>query len=61
MISTEVNQRKIDTNLLVGDSRKAYIELGWRHTVDFDSMAAAMVAYDQELLANPNALWVDFA
>jgi len=61
VISTEVNQRKIDTNLLVGDSRKAYIELGWRHTVDFDSMAAAMVTYDQELLANPNALWVDFA
>jgi len=60
VISTEVNQRKIDTNLLVGDSRSAYIELGWRHTVDFDSMAAAMVAHDQELLANPNALWTDF-
>ena len=28
-----------DTNILVGDSRAAYLELGWRHTVDFDSMA----------------------
>jgi len=60
VISTEVNQRKIDTNLLVGDSRRAYIELGWRHTVDFDSMAAAMVAFDQELLVNPKTLWVEF-
>jgi len=33
VISTEDNQRKVDTNLLVGDSRAAYIELGWRHTV----------------------------
>jgi GDPmannose 4,6-dehydratase len=57
VVSTEVNQRKIDTNLLVGDSRSAYIELGWRHTVDFDSMAAAMVTFDQKLLADPGALW----
>jgi GDPmannose 4,6-dehydratase len=60
VVSTEANQRKIDTNLLVGDSRAAYIELGWRHTVDFDSMAAAMVAFDEELLVNPQTLWVDF-
>jgi GDPmannose 4,6-dehydratase len=57
VVSTEVNQRKIDTNLLVGDSRSAYIELGWRHTVDFDSMAVAMVTFDQKLLADPGALW----
>ncbi len=60
VVSTEVNQRKIDTNLLVGDSRSAYIELGWRHTVDFDSMAAAMVGFDQELLVNPLGLWTNF-
>lgn len=60
VVSTEVNQRKIDTNLLVGDSRSAYIELGWRHTVDFDSIAAAMVTFDQKLLADPGALWTDF-
>jgi len=45
---------------LVGDSRSAYINLGWRHTVDFDSMAAAMVAYDVELLVDPEALWLGF-
>lgn len=60
VVSTADNQRKIDTNLLVGDSRSAYVELGWRHTVDFDSMAAAMVAFDQELLVDPQALWTDF-
>jgi len=58
--STEANQRKVDTNLLVGDSRAAYIDLGWRHTVDFDAMAAAMVAFDQQLLVDPRALWMDF-
>ena len=57
VVSTADNQRKADTNLLVGDSRSAYINLGWRHTVDFDSMAAAMVAYDVELLKDPDALW----
>lgn len=60
VVSTEINQRKIDTNLLVGDSRSAYIELGWRHTVDFDSIAAAMVSFDQKLLCDPELLWTDF-
>ena len=57
VVSTSDNLRKVDTNLLVGDSRKAYIELGWRHTVDFDHMAAEMVKYDLELLKDPTALW----
>ena len=57
VVSTTDNMRKVDTNLLVGDSRKAYIELGWRHTVDFDHMAAEMVKYDIQLLNNPTALW----
>ena len=57
VISTEINQRNIDTNLLVGDSRSAYIALGWRHTFDFDRMAKAMVVFDQLLLAEPAALW----
>jgi len=59
VVSTSDNLRKVDTNLLVGDSRKAYIELGWRHTVDFDRMAAAMVKYDLELLKDPSALWLE--
>lgn len=46
-----------DTNILVGDSRSAYLELGWRHTVDFDSMAGIMVRQDMELLRDPEALW----
>jgi GDPmannose 4,6-dehydratase len=49
--------RPVDTNLLVGDSRAAYLELGWRHTVDFDSMAGIMVRHDIALLADPDALW----
>ena len=61
VVSTSDNLRKVDTNLLVGDSRKAYIELGWRHTVDFDRIAAKMVQYDLELLRDPNALWHDHA
>jgi len=45
---------------MVGDPRRAYLELGWRHTVDFDSMAAAMVAYDQALLSDADVLWEGF-
>jgi hypothetical protein len=33
------------------------MELGWRHSVDFDSMAAIMVAHDQALLDDPHSLW----
>jgi GDPmannose 4,6-dehydratase len=60
VVSTEINQRKADTNLLVGDSRRAYVKLGWRHTVDFDSMAAAMVTFDRKRLVEANATWTDF-
>lgn len=59
VVSTEVNQRVIDTNLLVGDSRRAYLELGWRHTVDFDSMAAMMVHFDTELLSDSKIDWYE--
>lgn len=57
VVSTSDNSRLVDTNLLVGDSRAAYLELGWRHTVDFDSMAAIMVGHDMALLDDPMALW----
>jgi GDPmannose 4,6-dehydratase len=57
VVSTSDNSRPVDTNLLVGDSRSAYLELGWRHTVDFDSMAAIMVGHDMALLDDPMALW----
>jgi GDPmannose 4,6-dehydratase len=57
VVSTAANDRPVDTNLLVGDSRSAYLELGWRHTVDFDSMAAIMVGHDLALLDDPHALW----
>ena len=59
-VTTSGSDRPIDTNKMVGDSRRAYLELGWRHTVDFDSMAAAMVVYDQALLEYPDLLWEDF-
>ena len=58
VVSTYENTRTVDTNLLVGDPRAAYLDLGWRHTVDFDSMAAIMVAHDVAQLANPQATWM---
>jgi GDPmannose 4,6-dehydratase len=57
VVTSSAHTRAGDTNLLVGDSRAAYIELGWRHSVDFDSMAAIMVAHDQALLHDPHSLW----
>jgi GDPmannose 4,6-dehydratase len=54
------NDRPSDTNKMVGDSKAAYVELGWRHTVDFDSIAERMVRHDLDLLVDPSALWVDF-
>ena len=53
------SDRPVDTNKMVGDPRAAYLELGWRHTVDFDSIAKRMVEHDLELLGNPDALWRD--
>jgi len=53
------SDRPVDTNKMVGDSRSAYLELGWRHTVDFDSIAQRMVEHDLELLRDPDALWWD--
>lgn len=53
------SDRPMDTNKMVGDSRAAYLELGWRHTVDFDSIAQRMVQHDLELLADPSTLWMD--
>jgi GDPmannose 4,6-dehydratase len=57
VVSSTDRTRANDTNMLVGDSRAAYVELGWRHTVDFDSMAAIMVRHDMALLDDPDALW----
>ncbi len=57
VVSTASNTRVGDTNLMVGDSRAAYLDLGWRHTVDFDSMAAIMVAHDIALLRDAGARW----
>lgn len=59
-VVTSPSDRPSDTNKMVGDSRAAYLELGWRHSVDFDSIAQRMVRHDIELLDNPTALWRDF-
>ena len=59
-VITSPSDRPVDTNKMVGDSRAAYLELGWRHTVDFDSIAERMVRHDIELLADPAALWLGF-
>ena len=58
VISRE-SDRPVDTNKMVGDPRSAYLELGWRHTVDFDSIAARMVQHDLTLLKDPAELWHD--
>lgn len=58
VVSRSDRTRSGDTNMLVGDSRAAHIELGWRHTVDFDSMAALMVRHDMALIEDPEALWL---
>ena len=42
---------------MVGDSRAAYVNLGWRHTVDFDAIATAMVDFDLTRLGDERALW----
>ncbi|MBU6280378.1 MAG: GDP-mannose 4,6-dehydratase [Actinomycetales bacterium] len=60
VISTADRKRSTDTNMMVGDCRAAVVELGWRHTVDLDAIAAIMVRHDQRLLVDPQALWTDF-
>jgi GDPmannose 4,6-dehydratase len=57
VVSTASNTRAGDTNLMVGDSRLAHLELGWRHTIDFDAMASVMVGHDMALLRDPEAKW----
>ena len=57
VVSASDRTRSGDTNILVGDSRDAYLELGWRHTVDFDSMAGLMVRHDMAVIDDPDALW----
>ena len=54
------SDRPVDTNKMVGNPRAAYLDLGWRHTVDFDGIAERMVRHDMALLHNPNLLWDDF-
>ena len=54
------SDRPVDTNKMVGNPRAAYLELGWRHTVDFDGIARRMVLHDIAELADPDLLWTDF-
>lgn len=56
-VETAQSDRPVDTNKMVGNPRRAYLELGWRHTVDFDAMAAIMVEHDLRELREPGALW----
>lgn len=49
--------RPSDSNKMVGDASSAYTRLGWRHTMDFDSMATAMVRHDVALLSDSQSLW----
>ncbi|HEY7822924.1 MAG TPA: GDP-mannose 4,6-dehydratase, partial [Acidimicrobiia bacterium] len=59
-VITSPSDRPVDTNKMVGDSRAAYLDLGWRHTVDFDSIAERMMRHDMDLLGDPTTLWLDF-
>ena len=60
VVSTSDNLRTVDTNRLVGNSRQAWLDLGWRPQMDFDDMVCAMVEHDQALLNDPNVLWTAF-
>lgn len=60
VVSTSDNLRSVDTNRLVGNSRQAWLDLGWRPLMDFDDMVRAMVQHDVELIENPEALWLGF-
>ena len=59
-VRASASDRPVDTNKMVGDSRRAYAELGWRHSVGFDEMAATMVDFDRRLLRDSQELWLDF-
>lgn len=59
-VTTAMSDRPVDTNKMVGDARSAVVNLGWRHTVDFDSIAQRMVAHDVALLGDAELLWTDF-
>jgi len=48
-------------NIMVGESRKAYLELSWRHTVGSIPLAAAMNQFDVALLEEQGLVWVDSA
>ena len=54
------SDRPVDTNKMVGNPGAAYVELGWRHTVDFDGIAEQMVRHDIAELAQPDLLWTGF-
>ena len=60
VVTSSAHHRPVDTNKMVGDSRSAYLNLGWRHTVDFDSVASRMVEFDREIIREPTALWLGF-
>ena len=57
VVTSSAHHRVSDTNKMVGDSRAAYVNLGWRHTVDFDAIATAMVDFDLTRLGDERALW----
>ena len=57
VVSTSDNLRPVDTNRLVGNSRQAWLDLGWRPSMDFDDMVVAMVHHDERLLVEPGELW----
>ena len=40
--------RPCEVELLLGDSTKAFNELGWKHIIDFDTLVKDMVTYDIE-------------
>jgi GDPmannose 4,6-dehydratase len=53
--------RPAEVDLLVGDSEKARVELGWYPEVSFEQMIVDMVAADIELLERqPHMLWPVF-
>ena len=58
MLSQE-SDRPVEADEMVGDARSGHLNLGWRHTVDLESIAERMVNHDLESLRDPGVLWLN--
>ena len=60
VVQDERFMREADVDLLVGDSRKAGVKLGWEPTLDFAGLVTTMVEADMKLVAATRSRQVGF-